>query len=223
MTFLPYYCCLLNQSVPVLLALFGVFGNKHGSWTQSLALLCVDSCLTVLCASSCLGICHTENIISLYASIEATVAWDGSTELLSLIGGTFDSVEHAKSILVCLLLLATLLIGVSEVHSLGLWCLLSSTFVSIDSEEFVHCWGRNRLWPLRIIKGLLPSYRYLPLCALRRFGQWSRTSCHCAWRIRRWRMTCTWCWLAGRCLSRWPVQLIGNWFFHRSIHKRFHS
>lgn len=222
LTFLPYYCCLLNQSVPVLVALLGVFWDKYGCWAQSLTLLCIDSCLTLLCTSSCLSVCHTENIISLDASIEAAVPWNGSSKLLSLIGCALDPVEHAESVLICLLLRGGLSSSVSEIHSLGLWG-LSSTFILVDAVEFVDGGGRDWLWPLIIIKGHVPSYRCPPRDARPQFGRSSRTSCRCASRIRRWRMTCTWCWLAGRCLAQSPNLSIGNWSCHKSNHKRFHS
>lgn len=175
----------------MLLAFLGVFGDKHGSWAQSLTFLNVDSCLTLLSTSSCLGICHTENVVSLHASIEAAVSWNGSTKLLSLVGGSLNTVENAKGIIIGLLLLG-LSLSISEIHSLCLWCLLSNTLWGIDTVEFVHGWGRNGLWPLRI-KVVLPSYRCPPRGAHRRFEQWSRTFCHCASRTQRWRMTCTWC------------------------------
>ncbi len=202
----------------MLLALLGVFGDEHGSWAQSLTLLNIDSCLTLLSTSSCLGICHTENIVSLHASIEAAVAWNGCTELLSLVLGSLNTVKNAKGIIIGLLMLG-LTLSISEVYSLGLRCLLSDTLGSIDSVEFVHCWGRNGLWPLRIIE-LLPSCKCLPRGAHRRFEQWSQTFCHCAWRTQRWMMTCTWCERPGRFHARSPGQLTGNWSFHRFIHRR---
>ena len=223
LTFLPYYCCLLNQSVPVLIALLCVFGDKYGCWAQSLTLLCIDSCLTLLCTSSCLSVCHTENIISLHASIEAAVPWNGSSEFLSLIGCPFDTVEHAESVFVCLLLRGTLRFGVSEIHSLGLCGLMRGTFIFVDAVEFVDGRGGDWLWPLIIIKGHVPSYRCPPRDARPQFGRWSRTSCRCASRIRSWRMTCTWCWLADRCHAQLPALSIGNWSCHKSNHKRFHS
>ena len=223
LTFLPYYCCLLNQSVPVLVALLGVFGDKYGCWAQSLTLLCIDSCLTLLCTSSCLSVCHTENIISLHASIESAVAWNGTSKFLSLIGCALNTVEHTESVLVSLLLLGSLSLSVSEIHSLGLWGLMRGAFIFVDAVEFVDGRGRNWLWPLILIKGRLPSYRCPPRDERPQFGLWSQTSCHCAWQIRRWRTTCTWCWLAGQCHAQLPALLIGNWSYHKSNHKRFHS
>lgn len=76
---------------------------------------------------------------------------------------------------------------------------------------------------VNINKEFLPSYRCPPRDERPQFGLWSQTSCRCASRIRHWKKTCTWCWLAGRCHDQLPAQLIGNWSFHKSIHKRFHS
>jgi hypothetical protein len=39
--------------------------------------------------------------------------------------------------------------AVSEVYSLGLWGFLGDTFGGINTVEFVHCWRRNGLWPLK--------------------------------------------------------------------------
>ena len=86
--------------MPVFLTLLGVFGDENGCGAQGLSLFGLNSGLTVLSTSSCLGIGHTENVISLYASVEAAVSWDGSTELLSLVGGLLNSVEHLECIFI---------------------------------------------------------------------------------------------------------------------------
>lgn len=130
--------------MPVLIALLGVLGDEDGSGAQSLTLLLINSCLTFLSTSSCLGICHTEDVVGLHASIEAAVSRNGSAEFLSLVGRVLDPVEDSECVLVRLLLLASLL-SVSEVHSLGLGGFLSDALGSVDSVEFVDRGGRNGL------------------------------------------------------------------------------
>lgn len=142
---LPYYCCLLNQSVPLLLSLLGVVGNEHSSGAKSVTLFCIDSCLALLCASSRLGIGHTEDVVSLNASVEPAVAWDGSAKLLSLSWGVVNTVEDLECIFVGLLISGSLL-GVSKIYGLGLGCLLLNALWGFNSVEFINCGRRDGLY-----------------------------------------------------------------------------
>jgi hypothetical protein len=113
--------------------------------------------------------------------------------------------------------------AVSEVYSLGLWGFLGDTFGGINTVEFVHCWRRNGLWPLKYNSFFLPSCRCPPRDELRQFKLWSRTFCRYAWRTLNWMKTCTLCEQAGQFHALLTEQLTGNWSFHKFIHKHFHS
>jgi hypothetical protein len=53
-----------------------------------------------LSASAGLSIGHAENIVSLDTAVESTVSWDGVSELLSLVLGLINTVEHTESIFI---------------------------------------------------------------------------------------------------------------------------
>ena len=78
----------------------GVLWQENSSCPQSLTLFLLNAGLTLLGSSAGLSIGHAENIVSLNAAVEATVPRDGVSELLSLVLGVFNTVEHAESVFI---------------------------------------------------------------------------------------------------------------------------
>ena len=87
--------------MPVLaLAGLGVLWHENGSRPQCVALFLLDAGLAVLGALASLSIGHAEDIVSLDTAVEPAVTWNGIAELLSLVLGLLNSVEHTKSVFI---------------------------------------------------------------------------------------------------------------------------
>jgi hypothetical protein len=82
------------------IASLGVLRHEDGSRPQGVALFLLNAGLALLSASAGLSIGHAENIVSLDTAVESAVSWDGVSELLSLVLGLINTVEHTESIFI---------------------------------------------------------------------------------------------------------------------------
>lgn len=82
------------------IASLGVLRHEDGSRPQSVALFLLNAVLALVSASASLSIGHAENVVSLDTAVESAVSWNGVSELLSLVLGLINTVEHTESIFI---------------------------------------------------------------------------------------------------------------------------
>lgn len=144
-----------SSSVPLLsIASLGVLRHEDGSRPQGVALFLLNAGLALLSASAGLSIGHAENIVSLDTAVESAVSWDGVSELLSLILGLINTVEHTESVFIGFLSLSVLSRGVLETNGLWFVGFLLHVIRCVNTVELVNSWCRNGLNELKVRKAV---------------------------------------------------------------------
>jgi hypothetical protein len=127
------------------IASLGVLRHEDGSRPQGVALFLLNAGLALLSASAGLSIGHAENIVSLDTAVESAVSWDGVSELLSLVLGLINTVEHTESVFIGFLSLSVLSRGVLKTNGLWFVGFLLDVIRCVNTVELVNSWCGNGL------------------------------------------------------------------------------